>query len=187
IQAAFTRSQLARFPECSRARDRNVRAFLGRLAGLAGLVVPVAPADRDHAWHILRFRVDPGPLGLAGVRPGALRAAVVRALRAEGVPAQPYQLLPLPAQPALQRGPREYRMSDYSNTLAVIEDSFTIQRAHLDPDAGPVLDAYAGAFEKVWAHMPLVARYAANMRYQQPWERARQIAAAELEAVADDA
>ena len=36
-------------------------------------------------------------MGLDGVQPGALRRALHRALRAEGVPVSQYQLVPLPA------------------------------------------------------------------------------------------
>src|SRR5262249_56542823 len=53
IQAAFTRSQLARFDEYERARAVNVERFLARLAELPGLLVPASPADRTHPPHTL--------------------------------------------------------------------------------------------------------------------------------------
>jgi dTDP-4-amino-4,6-dideoxygalactose transaminase len=186
IQAAFTRSQLTRFNDYQKARDRNVRAFLDRLGQLPGLVPPRSPADREHAWHILRFRMDPAPFGQDGLRAGPLRAAVARALLAEGVPLSHYQPMPLPGQTVFQSGqdlggypwrlpgarPRSYRMEDYPVSMAVVDDSFTLQNAHLPPDAGPALQAYAGAFEKVWEHLEVITRYAAQMTYRPPWERA---------------
>ncbi len=193
MQAAFTRSQLTRFDEYRKLREQNVRRLLERLEALPGLVPPVVLPGRDHAWHILRFRVDPAAAGLDGVAAGPLRAALLRALRAEGVPLSHYQLMPLPAQGVFQarqalggypwRLPgvrqREYRVEEHPNAMAVIDDSFTLQRAHLHPEAGPLLEAYAGAFEKVWEHMELVGRHAASMPYRPPWERARSIAASE--------
>jgi perosamine synthetase len=174
IQCAFTRSQLARFDETAKDRDDNVRRFLARLAGLAGLTVPSCPADRTHAWHILRFRVQPAAFGLPDRLAGPLRAAVMRALRAEGVPVSHYQQLPLPAQPVF-RGLR----GEHPHALRVIEDSFTLQKAHLHPGARPLLGWYADAFEKVWQHQQVLASLAEGLAYQAPWERAAEIAAAE--------
>ncbi|MYU20481.1 DegT/DnrJ/EryC1/StrS family aminotransferase [Streptomyces sp. SID8352] len=193
IQAAFTRSRLERFDEEAKLRDENVRRFLGRLAALPGLLVPEVPDDRDHAWHILRFRTDPGAWDLAAGYAGPLRAALMRALRAEGVPAGHYQMMSLPQQRVFRErlgfgglpwqlpgvAPRAYRAEDQPTALAVIDDSFTLQKAHLSPSAGPLLSAYADAFEKVWAHRDVVARHAVSMEYRTPWETAEGIAADE--------
>ncbi|RII13385.1 dTDP-3-amino-3,6-dideoxy-alpha-D-galactopyranose transaminase [Streptomyces sp. YIM 130001] len=175
IQAAFTRCQLDRLEEYHQARDRNVRAMLDRLSVLPGLQTPHCPDDRTHAWHILRFRFSPGRMGIEDASPGAVRAAVERVMRAEGVPLQQYQPVPLPEQEALvsRKGfggypwklrPGEYGPTDtYPNTLAVIEDSLTLQRWHLNPAAGPVLQDCAAAFEKVWANLDQVATLARAM------------------------
>lgn len=185
VQAAFARCQLDRFACRQAARQRNVAALLARLAGLPGLVPPGCPADRTHAWHILRLRFDPAAMGHPNVPPGAMRSILQRALRAEGVPLRPYQSVPLPAQPALRdhAGPggypwrlpgvrREpYRAEDYPVTLAVLEDSVTLQRWHLNPAAGPVLQRCADAFEKVWDHLDTLAAVAAAMRYEPRWRQ----------------
>ncbi|WP_433374828.1 DegT/DnrJ/EryC1/StrS family aminotransferase [Streptosporangium sp. CA-115845] len=190
LQAAFTRSLLARFPAELEQRDHNIRRMLSRITELPGYLTPASPADRTHSWHILRFRVLPSAFGLEDGMAGPLRAAVQRALRAEGVPASPYQLMPLPAQPFFRerRGYGDhrwpitgvgYREEDFPHTTRVIEDSFTIQKAHLHPDAGPLLDRYADAFEKVWRHREVIRAYAIEMPYRPPWERAAEIAAGE--------
>jgi len=153
IQAAFARCQLERLDDYAKTRDANVRALLDRLAALPGLVVPTCPPDREHAWHILRFRFDPLAALGESVPPGAFRAAVHRALKAEGVPLLPYQLVPLPGQPAFRTGARTYRVEDYPQALAVIDDSLTLQRWHLNPASGPVLSKVADAFEKVWENL----------------------------------
>lgn len=193
IQAAFTRSQLARFETENSIRDTNVRALLERLSALKGLIAPSVPEDRTHAWHILRFRVDPSAFGLPERFAGPLRGAVMRALRAEGVPASLYQLMPLPGQKVFQEllgfggypwalpGARtpSYAIEEFPNTLRVIEDSFTLQKAHLHPEAGPLLELYADAFEKVWSHGDTLARHAESASYETPWSRADDIAASE--------
>jgi dTDP-4-amino-4,6-dideoxygalactose transaminase len=184
MQAAFTRSQLTRLEEYHTARDHNVRALLTRLDALPGLRTPRCPPDRTHAWHILRFRFDAEAMGIGDARPGAVRTVVERALRAEGVPVQPYQLAPLPMQPALRTRegfggypwllgddrPRE-RAEDYPHTLAVLEDSLTLQRWHLNPNAGPILGDCAAAFEKVWEHREVLAAAARSMVYTPAWHR----------------
>ncbi|SCL65592.1 DegT/DnrJ/EryC1/StrS family aminotransferase [Micromonospora yangpuensis] len=174
VQAAFARCQLARLDEYAAARHRNVSELLGRLAELPGVVVPTCPPERTHSWHILRLRFRPAEMGF-DVPPAAMRAVLHRALRAEGVPVQPYQLVALPGQQAFQEltgfggypwrlpgGPREpYRAEDHPVTQEVIADSLTLQRWHLNPAAGPVLRRVADAFEKVWAHLPALASMAA--------------------------
>ncbi|MEU5690221.1 DegT/DnrJ/EryC1/StrS family aminotransferase [Actinosynnema sp. NPDC020468] len=193
IQAAFTRSRLTRFADEDKIRDHTVRGFLARLAELPGLVVPTVPDDRTHAWHILRLRVDPAAFGLAPDRAGALRAALTRALRAEGVAVSPYQLMPLPGQRVFQdlagfggypwalpgaRTP-SYRIEDFPTTLRVIDETFTIQKAHLHPEAGELLDRYADAFAKVWSHRDTIAGHAHTAEHRPPWERAAAVADAE--------
>lgn len=174
VQAAFTLSQLRRFDAYEEARRRNVTRLLERLDALPGLVVPTVAAGSRHAWHILRFRLDPVRAGLDGVAPAAFRKAVHRLLRAEGVPVSRYQVLPLPLQPVFVdrtgfgRGhpwtaaPRRpvAQAGDFPVTEAVIEDSLTLQKRHLNPDAGEALERFADGFEKVWQHLDTVARMA---------------------------
>ncbi|QXJ22397.1 DegT/DnrJ/EryC1/StrS family aminotransferase [Actinomadura graeca] len=184
VQCAFTRSRLGRFREENRIRDENVRHFLGRLGELPWLRGPEAPDDRTHAWHILRFMTDPEPFGLGPAHTGPVRAAVMKALRAEGVPATHYQLMPLPGQRVFRRPPiateDHYRASDWPNTLEVIDGSFTIQKAHLSPKARPMLDLYADAATKVWENRDAIAREAREMDYRPPWQEAEEIAEQEL-------
>ncbi|MFB9556562.1 DegT/DnrJ/EryC1/StrS family aminotransferase [Streptomyces roseoviridis] len=174
LQAAFTDAQLARFDDYERARQRNVAEFLGRLAELPGLRVPTALPGTTHAWHILRFRFDAAALGLDGVRPEALRAALRRLLRAEGVPMSQYQLMPLPDQKVfvdrvgfgkgypwtVTDAPAPEPGEGYPVARAVIADSLTLQKRHLHPGSGDLLRAYADAFEKVWSHTDMVATLA---------------------------
>lgn len=175
IQAAFARSQLRRFPAEQARRQENVERFLAALADLPGVICPQCPPDRTHAWHMVRLRFDPQAAGLDDLSADLFREALGRTLRSEGVPLARYQRVPLPAQQVFQsqegfgRGhpwtlpgvpPQRYCAQDYPQTLAVLADSLTLQRVHLNPASGPLLDRYAQAFHKVFAHLDVVARIA---------------------------
>jgi dTDP-4-amino-4,6-dideoxygalactose transaminase len=174
VQAAFTTSQLDRFDEYEKLRQANIVPFLERLAALPGLQVPVTPPDRTHAWHVLRFRIDLPAAGLDGARPDAVRDALLRLLRAEGVTAGQYQRIPLPEQQVfLDRDGFGHGYpwtvagtsgtdGDFPVTKKVIADSVVLQKRHLHPDSGPLLQRYADAFEKVWEHRDLVRSMAAS-------------------------
>ncbi|MFT7840492.1 DegT/DnrJ/EryC1/StrS family aminotransferase [Saccharothrix sp. BKS2] len=163
VQAAFARSQLERFPSCAEDRHKAVTDLLTRLAALPGLRVPHVPADRSHAWHIIRLRLVPEELGLGGVEPAAVRAALHRVLRAEGVPVSRYQVAPLPAHPAFR--PPGAGLDDVADRFPVscrtVDGTLCLQRRQLNPAAGPVLAAYADGFEKVWEHLDVVRSVAA--------------------------
>ncbi|WP_399094994.1 hypothetical protein ACGH2B_26680 [Streptomyces sp. BBFR2] len=134
--------------------------------------------------------MNPAAFGLADEFAGPLRSVVQRALRAEGVPAVPYHLRPSPAQrvftgrrrsgayPWTSSGVvgRPYRPEDFPATLRVLDDSFTIQKAHLHPGSGPLLDRYADAFEKVWHHREALAALAATPDRTPHRERAAEVA-----------
>ncbi len=187
LQAAFTRAQLTRFDGYEQARQANITRFLDRLAALPGLTVPTAPPGTTHVWHILRFRLDPAAAGLPGVAPERFRDALRRVLRAEGVPMSRYQLMPLPDQTVfrdrtgfgrgypwavLEQEARDAQVhdaegeftvlpdDDHPVTRAVIRDSLTLQKRHLNPGSGELLDRYADAFEKTWQHLDVVGQFA---------------------------
>ncbi|MGE5828509.1 MAG: DegT/DnrJ/EryC1/StrS family aminotransferase [Micromonosporaceae bacterium] len=153
VQAAFAASQLDRFDEYEKQRQANVAAFLERLATLPGIQVPTVPADRTHAWHVLRLRFDRSAFGLAGVTAATLRDVLRRLLRAEGVPVGQYQRVPLPEQKSMcELTPS----GEYPTTSRVIADSLVIAKDHLHPGSGPLLQRYADGFEKIWQHLDLV-------------------------------
>jgi perosamine synthetase len=176
VQAAFTLSQLDRFDDEEARRQAGVTAFLDRLAPLPGLVVPTAAPGTVHAWHILRFRFDPAAAGLDGISPAGMRAAMHRLLRAEGVPMSRYQMMPLPCQQVFtdrigfgrgypwaaadSPGPP----ADFPMASAIIDDSLTLQKRHLNPAAHDTLQQYAAAFEKVWRHLDVVEAMARARR-----------------------
>ncbi len=177
VPAAYTLSQLDRFGTSNTLRDSTVRKFLDRLRGLPGLIVPETLPDRSHVWHILRFLVDAEDAGFPHLTDKAFRLATQRALRAEGVPVEPYQQHPLPAQPifakedrtAMCRLGRElpvkpFYSDSYPITSRVIDNSFTLQRVHLNSGADAFLQACAEGFNKVFGgHRDQVARIAQSI------------------------
>ena len=108
-----------------------------------------------------------------GVPRRGWRDALRRLLRAEGVPVSRYQLMPLSRQRVFVdrigfgRGcpwslgePAPAGPVCHPVASAVIEDSLTLQKRHLNPDAGEALDRYADGFAKVWQHLDTVATIA---------------------------
>ncbi len=159
VQAAFTRSQLRRFDEYEAHRQRNVREFLQRLAELPGVRVPWPSDSATHAYHIIRLRFDPEAAGLDDVPVVAFRDMLRRVLRAEGVPMSQYQIMPLPDQAVFSPSAQESE-AGWPVTRQVIADSLTLQKRHLHPGSGPLLQRYADGFEKVWANLDTVAAMA---------------------------
>jgi dTDP-4-amino-4,6-dideoxygalactose transaminase len=175
VQAAFTLSQLTRFDGYAARRAENVAELLNRLSELPGLIVPKAAPGTEHAWHIIRLRFEPDLAGLEGVSPAGFRAAAHRLLRAEGVPVSRYQLMPLPEQPVFTeragfgngypwRIGAAQPAGSWPVTQAVLDDSLTIQKRHLSPDAGPALRSYTDAFEKLWENLDTVAAIARSQQ-----------------------
>lgn len=154
VQAAYTSSQLERFADYHARRRSNVAAFLSRIRHLDGLTCPSEPDGYEHAWHILRFVVDFERI-LPGMETARARTLLMRALRAEGLPATRYQMMPIPEQPALRAVSTQERGS-WPVTQDVIDRSFTLQQRHLRPDAGPLLHSFADAVEKVWSRLAVL-------------------------------
>lgn len=93
FQGAVLNSQLDRLEEQTVTRDRNGQYLASRLAALPGLHPQARPADcTRHSYHLFMLRLD-----AAGF--GAPRAAVLRALEAEGVPCSGGYGFSLPRQP----------------------------------------------------------------------------------------
>jgi len=59
LQAAVAIPQLRRLAEANAARRRNARTLSAELADVPGLVLPSAPAEREHVYHQYTVRVTP--------------------------------------------------------------------------------------------------------------------------------
>jgi dTDP-4-amino-4,6-dideoxygalactose transaminase len=98
FQAAVLLAQLKRLPEQSRVRGDNVQYFRAQMRSLRGLTL--AEDDQrvsNHPYYILTLRYD--PTAFAGVD----RDLFLRALQAEGIPAQPTYPYPLYRNPLFRK------------------------------------------------------------------------------------
>lgn len=93
FQGAVLNAQLDRLESQATTRDRNGRQLAARLAHLPGLFPQKRPADcTRHSYHLFMLRLDAAAFG-------APRAAVLEALRAEGIPCSGGYGHSLPQQP----------------------------------------------------------------------------------------
>jgi perosamine synthetase len=103
ITAALARSQLVRLNGYNETARRNAAILTDGLARTPGIIPPHIPDGCESVYYRYRVRLDCAALGFSG-DPVELRDRLLFALRAEGVVASTWQLLPLPASPVFRRG-----------------------------------------------------------------------------------
>jgi len=165
FQGAVLNAQLDRLEKQTATRDANGRYLADKLAALPGLYPQRRPADcTRHAYHLFMLRID-------GEAFGAPRAAVIEALRAEGVPCAAGYGYSLPAQPIFRQkafGPYlagAVDRLDYTNVhcpnsdLLCREQAVWLEHAFL---LGPRedMDDIFRAFEKIHAERAALAAWA---------------------------
>ncbi len=97
FQGAILNCQLERLESQTKTRDRNGQHLASRIAQLPGIHPQKRPPDcTRHSYHLFMLRVD-------GRAFGAPRAAVIKALQAEGVPCSGGYVLSLHHQPLFQK------------------------------------------------------------------------------------
>src|SRR5438552_2878054 len=93
FQGAVLNAQLGRLEQQTRTRDRNGQYLAAKLRGLPGLHPQKRTADcTRHSYHLFMLRIDEKQFG-------APRAAVLKALQAEGIPCSGGYGFSLPQQP----------------------------------------------------------------------------------------
>ena len=93
FQGAVLNCQLDRLENQTRTRDSNGRYLAARLAQLPGVYPQKRPADCGrHSYHLFMLRLESQMFG-------APRAAVIKALQAEGIPCSPGYGFSLSRQP----------------------------------------------------------------------------------------
>jgi dTDP-4-amino-4,6-dideoxygalactose transaminase len=152
MTAALARSQLQRLDYTNAMAQVTAWRLSDRLTRLPGVDPPVVPQDRSHVFHKYRVRLRPEALGL-DCPPLLFRDLVLQALRAEGVEAVLWQTVPLPDHPLFRN---QNRGADCPETRRLLDSSLIIgsQSFPLFAQTPELADAYADAFEKVWAHLP---------------------------------
>jgi len=151
LTAALARSQLTRLQLTTERSRENAARLTARLSKLKGIETPVVPAGTIHVFHKYRVRLD--PVG-AGVNMSSIkfRDLVLHALCAEGVEVVIWQSSPIPFHPLF--GSSE----PFPEAQAALEASFIVGSQSFPLFAQPtsVVDAWAEAFEKVWANLHLL-------------------------------
>jgi dTDP-4-amino-4,6-dideoxygalactose transaminase len=96
IAAAIGRAQLEKLEAIVAERERYAKALTAGLAELPGITPPVVREGCRHVYYVWPARFDAATTGVS-------RAAFVRALAAEGFPANPGYVKPLYRLPLFQR------------------------------------------------------------------------------------
>ncbi len=161
FQGAILNAQLDRLESQTKTRDRNGQYLANRIAELPGLHPQKRPADcTRHSYHLFMLRVDADAFG-------APRAAVLAALRAEGIPCSGGYGLSLHHQPMFLNkafGPflsnvspkLDYNKTQCPNSDLICRDQciWIEQRMFLGLRAD--MDDIACAFEKVHEHRDML-------------------------------
>jgi len=172
LSCALARSQLRRLDSWNEAARRNAAHLSARLAELPGVEPVTVPAGRTGSIHKYRVRFDATKVGV-DAEPLVVRAALVQALRAEGVEAVLWQTVPVPGQTLFRqrvgyghgvpwdRAPGvDYDLSRFPETLRLLEGSIVLFSQTYPIACQPLelCEAYAEAFARVWKSLPDVVR-----------------------------
>lgn len=101
MTAAFGRAQLKKIDHYFEVQRENGAVLNKELKGLTCLILPIEPDGHTHNWYNYTSRIDMNAIGWTG-EASRMRDAVMKALNAEGVPAQVWQSWPLPAMTVFQ-------------------------------------------------------------------------------------
>jgi dTDP-4-amino-4,6-dideoxygalactose transaminase len=157
FQGAVLNGQLGRLQPQTRRRDRNGQYLATRLGRLPGLYPQKRPAFcTRHSYHLFMLRLDAREFG-------ASRAAVVRALQAEGIPCSPGYGFSLHRQPLFRERafgpylPRTRARLDYRRTHCPKSDLLCREQGiwlgqNLFLGTRADMDDIVRAFEKVHEH-----------------------------------
>ncbi len=150
VSAILGRLQLEKLEARNQADRAQVRALNDRITQLPGLTEPVAAKGIERVYYSKNL------LFIDEAKAGVSRAAVVKALQAEGVDVLEYSWTLLHTYPMMAEqqwwrhmpvlcAPESVPGCDQANRQA-------IQLAHFTSDQPELTEQYAKAFEKVWAH-----------------------------------
>ena len=156
FQGALLNAQLDRLEDQTRRRDANGQHLANRLCALPGIHPQARPADcTRHSYHLFMLRLDPGAFG-------APRAAVLKALSAEGIPCSGGYGFSLHRQPLFRNNafgpylPAAATRLDYTKTQCPSSDLLCEQAIWLGQNlflgSRDDIEDIAHAFEKVYEH-----------------------------------
>ncbi len=157
FQGAVLNAQLDRLEAQTRTRDRNGQYLAAKISRLPGVHPQKRPADvTRHSYHLFMLRLD-------GQKFGASRAAVIKALQAEGVPCSAGYGFSLHHQPMFRNKafgpylPREagrsarlnYRQVNCPNSDLICREQCVWLEQNIFLGSRADMDDIASAFEKI--------------------------------------
>jgi dTDP-4-amino-4,6-dideoxygalactose transaminase len=160
---AFCRSQLRRLDEHNAARREFAGYLNEHLAEVPGIEPPPCPPGREPVYFSYVVEFGPDQVGLDDVPVGEFKAAVIAALRAEGIGLGQWQTRPVPAQDVFQKRVGygkgcpwtcrwgrevEYRGEDYPRTQDFIERHSYLSGVY-PPNTMELMERYVHGFRKV--------------------------------------
>jgi len=155
FQGAVLNAQLDRLEQQTKMRDRNGQYLAARISSLPGIHPQARPKDcTRHSYHLFMLRLD-------GREFGAPRAAVLKALQAEGIPCSAGYGFSLHQQPMFRNkafGPYlpnaskrlNYRKVNCPNSDLVCREQCVWLEQSIFLGARADMDDIANAFEKVY-------------------------------------
>jgi dTDP-4-amino-4,6-dideoxygalactose transaminase len=171
LTAAFGRGQLRKLDSYLENQRVGGAVLHQRLAKTKGLILPTEPTGHWHQWYNFTSRIDMAALGWTG-DPKVMRDAVMKLLRAEGVPVGVWQSFILPAMTVFQaknaygkgcpwscHGAGEgvvYNPADYPAAQRHAETHFGMTTPLRSPNGPDVAHRVADGFAKVFAAIPTI-------------------------------
>jgi dTDP-4-amino-4,6-dideoxygalactose transaminase len=147
MAAALARAQLRQLASRNAAGVAQVRRLNDRITQLPGLTEPPTRPETQRLYYSANI------LFLDEAKAGVSRAAVVKALQAEGVRAAEHRY-PLQHKLALYREETLWHHAPHIPELPGSEQAnrTAIALPYFTSDVPELVEQYARAFEKVWAH-----------------------------------
>lgn len=173
MSAALARSQLRKLEAANEQARRNAHRLSTALATLPGITPPAEPSDRTGTVHKYRLVFDATAMGVSAP-PKIVRAALIKALRAEGLEVVMWQSQPVPGQTLFRdktgygggvpwsvwnvESPVRYDLDQFPQTTRLLDSSLVLfsQSCPIYPQPTELIDVYAEAFARVWRHLPQV-------------------------------
>lgn len=157
FQGAVLNAQLDRLEEQTKTRDRNGQYLAAKLSHIPGIHPQLRTAETTrHSYHLFLFRIDEQAFG-------APRAAILKALAAEGIPVSGGYAIPLYRQPLFLNKafgpylPNASRSLDFAKVscpncekICAEQGAWLEQSIFLGSQAD--MDDIVRAFEKVYEH-----------------------------------
>ncbi|MBU0716013.1 MAG: DegT/DnrJ/EryC1/StrS family aminotransferase [Verrucomicrobia bacterium] len=167
LVGAFGRAQLSRMDHYFKTQRANGALLMEELKGTPGLILPTEPAGHTHNWYNFTSRIDMNAVKWNGA-PVLFRNAVMKALVAEGVPANVWQSFILPAMTVFRAKnayghgcpwdcrltePVEYDPAKFPVAQRHCDTHFGMTTPLRTPNGKATVKAVARGFQKVFSQL----------------------------------